>query len=401
MIESNNPEINVDELIEKIKVEVARTQERPVEDSFQVPAISPIIDRTISQIEALIASAEFKSQIRTELPDRLNRFPFNISRRLQKLVLKLYTFIFKEQRAVNFALIQALRESLVLNQQLRDALQSQITAMNERYIRQQSQINYDLAQQKRLISLFLEKACQHQPELLSQEQFSNWEKEYQHLSDKFYVAFEDRFRGSREDILNRLKFYLPIIKEAKVGQSDTSPILDVGCGRGEWLELLRESNYLAKGLDINRMMVEECQARKLEVIESDALSHLRTLPDSSLGAVTGFHIVEHLTFPKLIELLTEVIRVLKPGGLAIFETPNPQNFIVGSCDFYSDPTHRSPIFPETLRFILEYQGFYRVQLLYLNPVETSPFDSKEEPEWQILRNWFYGSRDYAVIGYKR
>lgn len=121
-------------------------------------------------------------------------------------------------------------------------------------------------------------------------------KENQHSLDGFYAAFEDRFRGSREEITEKLKVYLPIIAEAQVGSQD-SPILDVGCGRGEWLELLRESRYTARGIDINTVMIEQCLARELEVIESDIIAHLQSLPDASLGAVTGFHIIEHLPFP--------------------------------------------------------------------------------------------------------
>ena len=211
-------------------------------------------------------------------------------------------------------------------------------------------------------------------------------------------AFEDQFRGSRDTIRDRLKVYLPLLEEAKVGTPE-SPILDVGCGRGEWLELLREAGYTVKGLDFNRVMVDYCRAIELDVVEGDVISYLQTLPDLSLGAVTGFHIVEHLPFLVLQRFLGEVARVLKPGGLAIFETPNPKNLVVGACNFYSDPTHKRPVFPETIQFIVESQGLSHVQLLYLNPVEGSPF-AKDEAGWQQLHNWFFGPRDYAVIGRK-
>ncbi|NEQ22980.1 MAG: class I SAM-dependent methyltransferase, partial [Microcoleus sp. SIO2G3] len=190
----------------------------------------------------------------------------------------------------------------------------------------------------------------------------------------------------------------PLLKEAKIGTPE-SPILDIGCGRGEWLELLNETGYTAKGLDINRVMVDSCKARGFEVVEGEAISYLQNLPDVCLGAVTGFHVIEHLSFPVLKQFLGEVVRVLKPGGLVIFETPNPKNLVVGACNFYSDPTHQNPLFPDTIQFLVESQGLSDVQLLYLHPVEGSPFD-KEDAGLQLLHTWFFCSRDYAVVGYK-
>src|SRR5262249_31917377 len=157
-----------------------------------------------------------------------------------------------------------------------------------------------------------------------------------------YVAFEDQFRGTREDIKKRCRVYLPIIQDAGVG-ADEMPILDLGCGRGEWLELLQDEGLQARGLDINPLLVEACRKRGLEVVEGDMIAFLRTLPDASVGGITGFHIIEHVPLEILINVLDETVRVLKPGGLAIFETPNPQNILVGSCNFYIDPTHRRPL----------------------------------------------------------
>lgn len=456
MIEANNPEINVDELMDKIRQEVAMRQgSLPVDEREW--AMTPTRVANINQIEALLNNAEFKAQVRTDLPKKLDKFPFNISKPLQKFALKLYGFLFKEQRAVNFSLIEAVRESLALNKQLIEqikALQVQVNGMSdritatdervngvsdritatdagvnnlsdrimatdvrlaatnervngigdrisateERHLRNDTYLKNDLAQQKRLITLFLEEARQRLPEPFSQEQLQTLVNEDQHLLDAFYAAFEDQFRGSREDIFKKLKVYIPLIEEAKVGTTDF-PILDVGCGRGEWLELLSESGFIARGLDINRALLDECKNRGFDVIESDVIAYLQSLPDGSLGAVTGFHIIEHLPFTALIKLLNETARVLKPGGLAIFETPNPKNLVVGACNFYSDPTHRNPLFPETVQFMVNSQGLSKVKLLYLNPVENSPFN-QEDANTQILDNWFFGPRDYAVVGYK-
>jgi O-antigen chain-terminating methyltransferase len=225
-------------------------------------------------------------------------------------------------------------------------------------------------------------------------------KEEQHLLDAFYVAFEDQFRGSREVILNRLKVYLPIIQEAKVGTLDL-PILDVGCGRGEWLELLRESGYAARGVDINRAMLEQCRNRELEVIESDVIAYLQSLPDDSLGAVTGFHIIEHLPFKVLMKLFDETMRILKSGGVVIFETPNPRNILVGSGDFYRDPTHRNPIHPDTLSFLAESKGFVRSESYFFAEKDgESPLFKSSQTKFDNLNDYINISRDYAMIAYK-
>lgn len=118
--------------------------------------------------------------------------------------------------------------------------------------------------------------------------------------DALYVALEDRFRGSREEIKERFREYLPYVKE-------NAPAIDLGCGRGEWLELLTENGIEARGVDNNLLQIEQCRARGLDVVEQDVFAYLQSIPDESAGAVTGFHIIEHLSFNALITLLNEEI----------------------------------------------------------------------------------------------
>ncbi len=217
------------------------------------------------------------------------------------------------------------------------------------------------------------------------------------LLDAFYVSFEDRFRGTRGDIKERLRFYLPLLRSAEAG-SEASPILDLGCGRGEWLELLREENLLGNGVDLNATMQLQCVERGLEVVHGDALQYLRNTETASRGAVSGFHIIEHLPFDFLMMLLAETLRVLRPGGLAIFESPNCKNLTVGASTFNLDPTHRNPVFPETARFMLELTGFERVEIEYLSPVDRQPFSQTQDGK--LLNDLFCGPQDFAVIGRK-
>lgn len=218
--------------------------------------------------------------------------------------------------------------------------------------------------------------------------------ERRELWDSLYAAFEDQFRGDPKEIRERLKYYLPFFQEA----GKTTDILDLGCGSGDWLDLLRDEGLRARGVEINTVMLDACRARQLEVVEADMLAYLHGLPDSCLNVVTAFHLIEHIPFETMLELFEEVRRVLRPGGLVMLETPSPENLVVAACNFYSDPTHHKPVYPHTLTFVLKNLGFNDVRLQFLHPVEGSPFTGNDRLE--PLHMWFYGPRDYAVIAAK-
>ena len=148
-------------------------------------------------------------------------------------------------------------------------------------------------------------------------------------------------------------------------------------------------------------MVSQCEELGLAVINADAIDYLRTVKSNTLGAVTGMHIIEHIPFKRLIALFDEVLRVLKPGGVAIFETPNPENLIVGACNFYYDPTHLNPLPPEPMRFVLEARGFGSIEILRLHPYPKEDLLNNGAIEvQQKINELIYGPRDYALIGYK-
>jgi O-antigen chain-terminating methyltransferase len=268
----------------------------------------------------------------------------------------------------------------------------------------QKKIDYlktDLIFQQRRFAALTEAAQRRLPSRWDQDQVAALANEADHIMDPFYVAFEDQFRGQRSDIKERLSIYLPIVEQAGAGKSER-PIIDLGCGRGEWLELVKESGLSAQGIDMNHLLVEDNQKRGLDVIESDAFDYLGQLPESQLGAVTAFHLIEHLPHNLLVKLMDESLRVLKSGGVAIFETPNPQNLTVGASTFYADPTHKKPLHPDTQKFLMEYRGFARVELRFLHPLESHQLlPAKEAPHLAAALNSLLGcARDYAVIGYK-
>jgi SAM-dependent methyltransferase len=220
----------------------------------------------------------------------------------------------------------------------------------------------------------------------------------EHLWDADYAEFEDRFRGPREDVQERVRCYLPMVREALASMNDAA-VLDVGCGRGEWLELLKAEGLLARGVDSNRTMVGRCQKLGLDVVEADALHHLRSLPANSLGAISGIHVIEHLAFRTLVKLLDESLRVLKPGGVIIFETPNPENITVGACDFYLDPSHNRPLHPVAMHWLVEQRGYTGVKIVRSKDNQLAPYSGKKE--LSDLLELFNASYDFAVIGYKQ
>jgi O-antigen chain-terminating methyltransferase len=131
----------------------------------------------------------------------------------------------------------------------------------------------------------------------------------------------------------------------------------------------------------------------------DALEYLTAARANTFGAVTGFHIIEHLPFEMLLDLFRQTRRVLKPGGVAIFESPNCKNLVVGACNFYIDPTHRNPVFPETAELMLASQGFEKIQIEYLSPVQGIKF-AHSTPELATIKDLLYGPQDFGIIAYK-
>lgn len=208
------------------------------------------------------------------------------------------------------------------------------------------------------------------------------------LAQAFYPAFEREFRGTYEQILDRQRVYRERLENLPDGK-----VADLGCGRGEWLALLREWGIEAVGVDDNALNVSTLQESGFDAVRDDALAWLRRQPDASLAAVTAFHLVEHLSFDVLLALLEDARRVLAPGGLLLLETPNPENVLVATQSFWLDPTHRKPIPPQLLEFAVSWSGFRCEAVLRLHPPED---DKSAQPD-PTLRALVSSGRDYAVI----
>lgn len=217
------------------------------------------------------------------------------------------------------------------------------------------------------------------------------------MENDFYLRLEERFRGSAEEIKQRLEAYLPMTAQVQALYPQSLAI-DVGCGRGEWLELMAEQGFEVLGIDTNAAMVEQCRQKSLTAECDDALERLAAMDEQSAAVVSGFHIAEHLPFDVLMSLMHHAHRVLRPGGLLILETPNPENLNVGLWTFYMDPTHRHPLPPLLMQFLGEEAGFADNRILKLNG-PARPEDG--QPPLAGLAWSLSAHPDYALVAQKQ
>lgn len=215
-------------------------------------------------------------------------------------------------------------------------------------------------------------------------------------AETFYKAFEDRWRGTPENIKARQAIYLPLAELSHRFYPD-SPFLDLGCGRGEWLQLLKERDIPAQGIDGDEKMVAFCRNLDLSVEKNDILRFLQQAPSETFGMVTLFHVVEHLSFDHLNEVMEHIYRVLRPGGILIVETPNPENIRISTLNFWMDPTHIRPLPPHLLDFLLEWEGFIGRRIWRLHE-DHDLLEQKYASIGQVLEG---ASPDYAVVSQKQ
>jgi SAM-dependent methyltransferase len=224
-----------------------------------------------------------------------------------------------------------------------------------------------------------------------------------------YLELEERYRGTEEEISTRFAVYLDHLP-------GTGVVLDLGCGRGETLELLRDAGYEGRGFDASRLMVEQCRAKGLEVEQLDLIAALEQQEEASVAAVVSLHVIEHLQ-PVVIERLVRLAwRALQPGGVLILETPNPLSMVVAARNFWLDPTHHRPVHPESLEVLFDAVGFDSVRRLEMRAFsdgERLPEISLDELEGETkalgdqinrlrdrLDDLLFGYQDYGLVGVK-
>jgi O-antigen chain-terminating methyltransferase len=446
LLQVEDKQIDAEALLARVREKVKNAGTGPLVQAAPV-ASGRALSGTLQEIDRALARASERWAVGAHVPPM-----HNLKGLLRKLatpaakgVLRMAQLITRDQRDFNEAVLHAIRQvrallpaqleelkrtleleaqkSATLNQlederrereselaRLRaenqaqrgvlEALRAELLQLDRRLkdeVTRREEVRHGLVLQEGRLTVLIEEARRRLPAPLDSSQLQMFAAEGQKLREALYPAFEDAFRGTPDEIRLRLGAYLPLLREAKAGEPHR-PIVDIGCGRGELLDLLAENGLEAIGVDINDEMLERARARGLKVAKGDAVSHLRALPDASLGAVTAIHVIEHLPIEAVLVVFEECARVLRPGGIAIFETPNPENVLVGACNFYMDPTHIRPLHPSTMRYLAEARGLTRVRVEYFRPMSVPALEGTPGTEW--IKEKLLGPQDYAVIGYR-
>jgi len=215
---------------------------------------------------------------------------------------------------------------------------------------------------------------------------------YNKFQDELYNFQQDYLRGSYKEIKSRQNTYIPFIKSIPSNIRNGNYFIDVGCGRGEFLEILKKVKInKIIGIDTNKKSIIKLQNKGFNVKKIDAIKYLYLTKDKFCG-ISAFHIIEHLTFQQLFDFLILARDKLVKGGVLILETPNIENIIVSSLTFNYDHTHKLKVPKIIIQMLLEFIGFTKIQFLYLHP-------AKKNNKTQINK-LFYGSQDLGIIAYK-
>lgn len=219
-----------------------------------------------------------------------------------------------------------------------------------------------------------------------------------------YAKFEDHFRGSREEIKERQKMYLPYLEGKK-------NVIDLGCGRGEFLELLKENRIYATGVDSYAEFVTDCNSRGLHVIEGDGIKYIHDLDEASVDGIFALQLAEHLQTSDLVRLCTDSYKKLTQGGILVIETPNPGCLSIYTNAFYLDPSHTKPVHPKMLEYFLRDAGFEKIEIVYTEasrlPYRLPLLNAESvvnlgefNDGLNLLSDLIFGSQDYAIIAHK-
>jgi len=403
-MEKYKPELNKDKLTDRILEEMSRPFDNGQESSRNTPRNHSRkfanIERNIEVVAAHADLGESAPSMSHHRPGM--RLPARVAARM---ILYLAKFVLIPQKCINRAVmeialgltnhaketsdrIDLLNRSVEEVGKISEAVETLQGSIHE--IQTLPDRVQQLAEELEKIKSLLNQRI-NRPAVRTEERLIQGQRIWQ----ESYASFEDQFRGTREDIKNRFRTYIPLVKDAVSGKPGMT-VLDIGSGRGEWLELLRDAGIESSGLDQNPFFVNDCRRRGLSVVQAESIEYLSNLPAGSYYAVTAFHLIEHLD-PKLLFLFGQLVfEALKPGGLLILETPNPENTEVARFKFHLDPTHYKPIPSDLLFFILDYCGFKALSVRGLHPVVTGECEKSPpmEPEQ------FSSFQDYAITAWK-
>jgi O-antigen chain-terminating methyltransferase len=298
---------------------------------------------------------------------------------------------------------------------IRRIIQNEIKWTLESFVEEQRRLDAHVAAALRSLSESLQKQQEFTAKLASdlQEQkaalgtlandMQDQKAALEKLSPRYvagrYVAFQEIARGSPSLVRSRQASYVEDFRGRK-------NVLDAGCGRGEFLQLLKENGVEAYGVDEHAEMVEVARSYGLNVIQRDVIDHLRALEDRTLGGIFCSQVLEHLNSSDVLDFLNLAYAKMMPGSRIVLETVNPTS-VLALTEFYRDPTHVKPIHPLTLKFLLESVGFTSVEIRYANvPLQNrlEPVEGQGEHVAVMNRNLtrlndlLWGPFDYAVVG---
>lgn len=208
--------------------------------------------------------------------------------------------------------------------------------------------------------------------------------------------FEEEFRGSRAEILDRYR-------DLAARFAGCDPVLDIGCGRGEFLELLTEAGVEASGVEVDPELVDEATRRHLKVELGDGVGALAAVPDASLGGIVLIQVVEHLSAQDVVDVVALAYDKIRPGGLMVCETVNPQSLYVFAHSFYVDPTHARPVHPAYLSFLFREVGFAEVLIDWRSPppaedvLEEGGDGAQGDANVTRLNQLLFAPQDYALV----
>jgi SAM-dependent methyltransferase len=214
----------------------------------------------------------------------------------------------------------------------------------------------------------------------------------------FYFELQGRFQSSTQADANRLEMYRSALANLEP-ELPKGTWLDIGCGRGKWLNMVREEGHAVAGVDSSAAAVAQCKDAGLDVTEGDALRFLQSADDQSFAVVSAFHVFEHVPFEYCLNLTYQIARTLKPGGVLLIETPHAGNLLMASEQFWIDPTHNRPIPLPLMEFLFEYCGLTVIHRFEVNPrPESEHLPLRELDLASRLDLLLYGPQDYAMMG---
>ena len=376
---ADNPELvtaRTDDLTDELAREIRAAVEKaaPGESASSAPARETM---SLEELRTPLRRAE--EHVTPTVPDAARFFGAKFA------AVRLLRFLWRDQASFNALLLEAGNAAAAATEQDRAAIERNARRLEgsvENLRREFAQ--RDAGQDARLAYLELLRAAPRSaaPPVPAEPGGA--------LPESVYALFEQRFRGSPEDVARKQRFYLPYVRNLP------GPVFDAGCGRGEFLRLLKEEGIPGRGVESSTLAVETCRAAGLDVGQGDAGEALAAAPNDSLGAVVAFQVVEHWPAAQTFRFLAEARRAIAPRGVLIVETVNTTSLSAMNA-FYLDPTHVRPVPPEALQFFCDAAGFRDFRVEFLSPLPESERLVEGSENDARLNAMLFGPQDYAVI----